>query len=243
LALTPSGAETSIRYDYGYCYGIAGRPRLEDVTRVFVLGPENLPAANGIGDPGYQAEIKARFNDVFPQQTGCSMAPTLKEAEVQRQALIDGVPKALGPHPIVVLGWLPRGATALSGDAATPSLSPAPAVVQPQTTTAPNATPKGSDEKGPYWACAASVKGVQYDTAIFAGPNLFPQQLYWEYFGFLGQKYGGGAMPNCESRPTRAEAETFLAQHAAGTIPGATSVITQRVATGRAPPPLRGTPL
>src|SRR4030095_14743874 len=109
LALTSSGAETSTRYDYGYCSGIAGRPYDEYVTRWFVLGPENLPAANGIGDPGYQAEIKARFNDVFPQQTGCSMAPTLKEAEVQRQALIDGVPKALGPHPIVVLGWVPQG--------------------------------------------------------------------------------------------------------------------------------------
>jgi len=95
---------------------------------------------------------------------------------------------------------------------------------------------------GPYWACAVSVKGVQYESAIFSQPNLFPQQIYSEYFGYVSKKHQGG-MPNCESRPTRAEAETFLAQYAAGTIPGAASKATRRVATGWIPHQLGGPPI
>jgi hypothetical protein len=96
---------------------------------------------------------------------------------------------------------------------------------------------------GPYWACAASANGVQHDSAIFPQPNIFPQQITWEYRNYLSTKYHIGSMPNCESRPTRAEAEAFLAQHAAGTIPGATSMSTQRIATGWIPHQLGGPPI
>lgn len=96
---------------------------------------------------------------------------------------------------------------------------------------------------GPYWACAASANGVQHDSAIFPQPNIFPQQITWEYRNYLNTKYHIGSMPNCESRPTRAEAEAFLAKHAAGTIPGANSVSTQRIATGWIPHQLGGPPI
>ena len=101
---------------------------------------------------------------------------------------------------------------------------------------------RASDNSGPYWACAASVKGVQYDSAIFSGPNLYPQQMYWSYMMYIEATYHVATMPNCESRPTRAEAEIFLQQHAAGTIAGAVSPGAKRVATGWVPESLGGPP-
>ena len=122
--------------------------------------------------------------------------------------------------------------------------SPVPAGTPAESAKPTNGASAGSgNESGPFWACAASGNGTQYDSAIFSRPNLFPQQINWEYNGYLSKKYGIGSKPNCESRPTRAEAEAFLAKHAAGTTPGATSVSTQRIATGWIPHQLGGPPI
>jgi hypothetical protein len=131
--------------------------------------------------------------------------------------------------------WIDTHWTYRGGDAAAPS------------TAAYGAPPAAggsaaAEMPGPYWACAAGGKSVQYDSAIFSGPNLHAQTMYWEYSSFLSNQYNTASMPNCESRKTRAEVETFLAQHAAGTIPGATSVAKQRVATGWIPESLGGPP-
>jgi hypothetical protein len=193
------------------------------------------------------AELKRRFNTTYPRNEGCSMAPTAAEAQAKRQQLIDGITKAMGPQGVVVLDWIPEGATALpGGPGPTPISAQATANVAAAAESTKPATSMSAyvaSMPGPYWACAASANGVQHDSAIFPQPNIFPQQITWEYRNYLSNKYGVGSIPNCESRPTRAEAEAFLAKHAAGTIPGATSVSTQRVATGWMPHQLGGPPI
>ena len=71
----------------------------------------------------------------------------------------------------------------------------------PLSASPPASAQTSAASSGPYWACAASGDGTQYDSAIFSGANLSPQQIFSEYRGYLSKKYGIGSMPNCESQP------------------------------------------
>lgn len=163
-ALAPASAQGNPnRDDYGYCQGVAGtNPSVEFVTQTFKLGKQNLGGRHA----AYMAELKRRFNETFPRETGCSMSQTAAEAQAKRQELIDGVKNAMGPQSVVVLDWIPEGATALPGGPG-PTPMPVPATASTAAATAPpNPAMSQSDYvahmPGPFWACTASANGVQH---------------------------------------------------------------------------------
>ena len=79
-AFTAAHAQTE-RYNYGYCVGItaSGAPRIQIVTRAFVIGPAGIRSSArdaGLGN--------AVYNTYGPlREDGCIMSLTAAEAEAK----------------------------------------------------------------------------------------------------------------------------------------------------------------
>lgn len=218
---------------YHACFSQVGR-----TLYASAVGSAANPGPDRVAHLKRQADVQEQYKAFLTERHGtygviqCDVYPSRAEAT---KWLAD-MKHMYSSVQWVDTGWkYSRGASSSAGSSAAHAETPA-AAANPAT----GASADVAHKSGPFWACAASVNGTQYDSAIFAAPNLFPQQIFWEYRGWLSKKYNLGSMPNCESRPTHAEAEAFLARHAAGTIPGATSVATRRIATGWIPHQLGG---
>ena len=98
--------------------------------------------------------------------------------------------------------------------------------------TAPAGQPAASAASGPtaFFFCIAVSKGVAYESAVFEARNDAgtARRMFFTYAAYLSEKYNVGAMANCRSRPTRAEAQAHLQEFSAGVYGGAS----QHVATG-----------
>lgn len=184
-----------------------------------------------------QADVQEQYKAWLTERNGNygSIQCGIYESRVEATKWLADLKRSYTTVQWVDTGWKYSGGGSSAGSSAANAEAPA----EPAKPVA-GASAGSGNATGPFWACAASGDGTQYDSAIFSGVNLFPQQIFWEYRGYLSRKYNIGSMPNCESRPTHAEAEAFLAKHAAGTIPGATSVSTKRIPTGWIPHQLGG---
>jgi len=135
-------ANAQSRYEYAYCMGVAGNPRVEVVTHVFRRLPEGVQERG----PSFQNTVAAKFGTGV-REAGCIYAPTAPEAEAKRQELIDGVTKAMGPQSVVVIDWTPHGEsppkpappTSTAPPDPKPATAPAtPTQKPPSSTAAPN---------------------------------------------------------------------------------------------------------
>jgi hypothetical protein len=117
------------------------------------------------------------------------------------------------------------------------SYAAAPVESAPATTTSAAATaPAGqtaastASEPTTFYFCIANSQGVGYESDVFQARNDVgtARRIQFTYAKFLSEKYKVGAMPNCRSKPTRAEAQDYLQQFSAGVYGG----VSQHVATG-----------
>jgi hypothetical protein len=110
-AFAPAVGQT-VTYKYGFCLGVAGLPPANYGTRAFVLGPT-------------RGDLRAEFMRGLDEQyggnvrrdaTGCRMFPTASEAEQAYSQLLDQ--SRTMTSPLVVIDWIPKGATPLTAAAA-----------------------------------------------------------------------------------------------------------------------------
>jgi hypothetical protein len=85
------------RYEYAYCMGIAGNPRVEVISPVYKRLPEGVYED---GPSSFTNTVRRKFGTGV-REAGCIYAPTAAEAEAKRKELIDGVTKALGPQGVM----------------------------------------------------------------------------------------------------------------------------------------------
>jgi hypothetical protein len=94
----------------------------------------------------------------------------------------------------------------------------------------PPAAASATTEPKSFYICIAMSQGVAYESAIFESPNNagLARRIMFTYASYLSEKHKVSAMPRCTPKPTRAEAQAYLQQFAAGVAGG----VTQHVATG-----------
>jgi hypothetical protein len=168
LSAVPAAAQPST-YKHGFCYGLAGNPRVSNFSRVFVLGPES---PRNPQTAGFLQALQAKYGGFYTQENQCSMFATAAEADAERTKQMD---QARGSAwPPVEIDWIPKGSTALSAPAPAPSpappLAPAPAPAAPLTP-----PPSGR-------APAGRMAGLPR--------NETPQPFYCQYLGFSADKDG-----------------------------------------------------
>ena len=168
LSAVPAAAQPST-YKHGFCFGLAGNPRVSNFSRVFVLGPES---PRNPQTAGFLQALQAKYAGFYTQENQCSMFATAAEAEAERTKQMD---QARGSAwPPVEIDWIPKGSTALS--------APSPA----QTTPPPAQTPP------PPAAIPPAPPSGRPPTSRMAGlpRNETPQPFYCQYLGFSADKDG-----------------------------------------------------
>ena len=135
-AVVPAGAQDA-GGQYGFCYGLAGKPRVGNFSRVFTLGP-SLPRSQVTTQ--FVKHLYERYAGYTTQEYECPAHATAAEAQAARRQLMEDVRK--GGWPPVELDWLPDGATAVAGAAPAGAAAPANAPAQPP---APAAAAQGPD--------------------------------------------------------------------------------------------------
>ena len=214
-AVTAAHAQTG-RYNYGYCYGIGGPPRVEVISRAFVLGPEGVSGSASI----------ALSNAVFKRygllrEHGCSMFATAAEAEAKHRELVNQIVGNLGPDAVALVNWIPPGATALSAPVkeaepvAPKPQAPAPAPVA-------DATVKYDMWGKPipttaWWVCDSHFKKDFYVTAPFFGAtnNHADNDIFQSFMDHLIKQFHEAGTASCNKYATQAEAERAIANQAA----------------------------
>src|SRR5688572_12259106 len=95
---------------YGFCQGLAGNPRVNNFTRVFVLGPSSPPGAMS----GFLQYLHKKYAGYTTQETGCRTFATAAEAESAYKSELDASAPHAATWPIVEIDWIPQGGSALS---------------------------------------------------------------------------------------------------------------------------------
>lgn len=207
-AVTPSRADEPAQYDWEYCYGIAGNPRVEVVSPVF-----HRQAQDGVyaGGPSSFVNTVGRKYGTRVREAGCSYFPTAAEAQAKRRVLIDTITRNLGPQGVYEIDWKPQAAPAPQPKPAAPATPPAPKPV------VASATPKPSPP-----AASAAAKGVFVDCNgmdLGAGKYFFnpPVEVAsgdantWSasYAKYLLTNYKYDRNAGCTKFSTLAEAQSY----------------------------------
>ncbi len=118
---------------YGFCYGLAGNPRVNNFTRLFVLGPSDDMA-------GFLHYLHKKYAGYTTPEIACRTFVTAAEAETAyRKTLENSAPNAT-KWPMVEIDWIPEGGSVVSGSGLTPASAPPIATPKPQAA-APAAAP------------------------------------------------------------------------------------------------------
>jgi hypothetical protein len=83
-ALTPAMAQTPPN-KYGLCQGLAGNPRVNNYTRIFVLGPSSPPGAMS----GFLSYLHQKYAGYTTQEVGCRTFATAAEADAGYRQMLD----------------------------------------------------------------------------------------------------------------------------------------------------------
>ena len=199
------------RYDYEFCVGIAGNPRVEVFSPVFHRG-----ATDGVSAGGNSSFVNVVGKKIRTgvREAGCSYFPTAAEAEAKRREIMDEIIKNLGPQAVVVIDWKPQGGPAPQPKPAAPATPATPQAPKPVTS---SATPKPSPP-----AASAAPKGlfvVCNGIDLLAGKLFFNPPLevtggdadVWSasYAKYLLTNYKYDRNIACTKLPTLAEAQSY----------------------------------
>lgn len=208
-AVAPSRAETPLRYDYAFCVGVAGNPRVEAVSPVF----HRLP--DGVHERGrsWVNTVDDRYHTGV-REPGCMYFPTAAEAEAKRREIIDTITRNVGPQGVVEIDWKPQAEPAPQPKPAAPA---APATPQAPKPAAASATPKPNPP-----ASSAATQGlfvVCNGIDLLAGKLFFNPRVEvtsgnadaWSasYAKYLLTKYKYDRNIACTKLPTLAEAQSY----------------------------------
>ncbi|MGD9691145.1 MAG: hypothetical protein AB7V47_15540 [Phycisphaerales bacterium] len=223
-AFTQAMAQTPGQ-NYGYCQGLAGNPRVNNYTRLFVLGPSSPPGAMS----GFLQYLHKKHSGYTTQEVGCRTFATVAEAETAYRQMQDEAAQAASAWPPVEVDWIPEGGSSLSGAAPVRASAPAPAAVKPKAP-APAAAAAPAAATGvqldrwgkpiptsAYWFCNSYVRMNSYASAPFVANTLdrSPQEMYEQFLDYLNKRYHESGNPTCNRFATLAEAEARIAQLAA----------------------------
>lgn len=219
-AFTAANAQTE-RYDYGYCVGVAtsGGRHVQIVTRAFVVGPAGIPGS--ARDGGLDNAVYKTYGPL--RETGCLMSTTAAEAEAKQRELVDQVAKALGPDSVVVVNWIPKGATALSAAVLEKTPAPAkPATPAPAASPAADTTVKYDIWGKPipttaWWVCDSHFTKDFYVTPPFFAKTdqVTDNDIYQSFMAHLQKLYHEAGTASCNKFTSQVEAEQSNAQAAA----------------------------
>lgn len=208
-------------YKYGFCYASAGNPPGAAFSGVFVFGPSRpagwLPAY-------YMNYLLEKIGNTRPGTGACPMFATAAEAEARRKEMMDQ--SGIDPrYPLREVGWVPEGATAVSGPA------PAPVAPKPQTPAAAPvaAVAPAADTAVKYdmwgkpipttawWVCETHMTKDFYVTAPFFGAtnNQADNAIYQSFMNDLIKKFHEAGTATCNKFATEAEAKAAVAQETA----------------------------
>jgi hypothetical protein len=209
LAVIPSRADAPVQYDYEYCFGIAGNPRVEVVTPVF----HRRVGVYAGGPSSFVNVVQAKFGTGL-REPGCQFFATSAEAEAKRRELIDTITRDLGPQGVYELNWTPDAAPAPQQKPAAPAAPAAPQAPKP---VAAPATPKPSPP-----ATGAAATGVFVDCSgmdLAAGKYFFNPPVavasgdanVWSasYAKYLLTNYRYDRNAGCTKFSTLAEAQSY----------------------------------
>lgn len=207
-AVAPVRADQPLRYDYGFCMGIAGNPRVEAISPVF----HRLAGGAPEGGRSWVNTVNDRYHTGV-RESGCSYFPTAAEAEAKRRELIDTITRNMGPAGVALIDWQPRAAPASPP-------KPAPTAVSAPPVPHPAAVPSPPKPK-PHAASAAS-KG---QFVVCNGIDLIAAKFYFNppvevtsgdagawsasYAQYLHTKYRYDRNIACTKFATLAEAQSY----------------------------------
>ena len=223
-AFTAANAQTQ-PFKYGFCYAFAGNPPGAAFSGVFVFGPTRpagwLPAY-------YLNYLLEKIGNTRSDTSDCPMFATAAEAEARRKEMMDqsdNDPR----YPLREVGWIPEGATAVSG--AAPAPNPAPVAPEPQTpAAAPVVAVASAADTGPkldmwgkpipttaWWVCETHMTKDFHVTAPFFGAtnNQADNAIYKSFNDDLIKKFHEAGTSTCNKFATEAEAKAAVAQETA----------------------------
>ena len=207
---------------YGFCHGLAGNPRVNNFTRLFVLGPASPPGAMS----GFLQYLHKRYAGITTQEVGCRTFVTAAEAEAAYRKTLDESAPHAAVWPIVKIDWIPEGGSAVSGAPLPPAVaapapvaakpvSPAPAQPAPATAAAKPAAPASAQP------VAVAGRPTGYVICRAEWNNRDPRRFYnppvdgrgagyaeWQpsfrdylvkQHGFKGSNFGCGKYPTREA--------------------------------------------
>jgi hypothetical protein len=172
--------------------------------------------------------MTAAFDGYLTQKYGfhglvqCSQHNTLAEAQKWlqwRESVVRGLTRPDAKY--VATDWTYDAAPGVAASTAATT----------QVATAHAGQPAASvTEPKSFYICIAMWQGVAYESAIFESANnaAAARGMMFKYAAYLSEKHKVSGMPRCMPKPTRAEAEAYRQQFAAGVAGG----ISQHVATG-----------
>jgi hypothetical protein len=185
---------------YGFCQGLAGNPRVNNFTRLFVLGPSSPPGAIS----GFLQFLHTKYAGATTQEIGCRSFTTAAEAETAyRKELADSAAHA-ATWPLIEIDWIPEGGSAVSRSGLAPASAQPAAAPKPQ----PTATAPAMDKYAVCWANRNAK--VKYYSAVFDGSRDDAGKWWPAFQGYLEQKYGFDGLTQCIPARARADAESHL---------------------------------
>ena len=225
IAAAPATNTQAQPFKYGFCYAYAGRPPGTAFSGVFVFGPTRpagwLPAY-------YMNYLLEKIGNTRSDTSDCPMFATAAEAEAKRKEMMSQADHHPG-YPMREVGWVPEGATAVSGPAPTPK--PAPVAPKPQTPAAAPvaATPAAStapklDMWGrpipttAWWVCETHIKKNDFyvtDPFFADTNNLVDNDIYRRFNDRLIQQFHEAGTSTCNKYQSEAEAKATVAQETA----------------------------
>lgn len=138
---TPAIAQTPSN-KYGFCQGLAGNPRVNNYTKLFVLGPSSPPGAMS----GFLSYLHQKYAGYTTPEVGCRTFATAAEAETGYRQMLDEGATAAAYWPLVEIDWIPQGGYALADGAPAPEVAPA---VTPKPAPAPVAAKPAAPAPAP----------------------------------------------------------------------------------------------
>jgi hypothetical protein len=222
-AFTAANAQAQ-PFKYGFCYAFAGRPPGTAFSGVFAFGPTRpagwLPAY-------YMNYLLEKIGNTRPDASDCPMFATAAEAEAKRKEMMDQSdddPR----YPMREVGWVPEGATAVSGPAPAPKPAPvapkpqapaaAPVAATPAASTAPKLDIWGKPiPTTAWWVCETHMTKDFYVSAPFFGAtnSHADNDIFQSFLDYLNKKYHEAGTATCNKFTSQAEAEQSNAQQAA----------------------------
>jgi len=205
---------------YGFCRGLAGNPRVNNFTRLFVLGPSSPPGALS----GFLTFLHKKYAGYTTQETGCRTFATAAEAETAyRKELAESTPYA-STWPLVEIEWIPDGGSAVAGSGLAPASAAPAAAAKPQAPAPAAAPAAGTGVKldrwgkpiptSAWWFCNTYLQKKSLSSAPFVANTLdrSPQEMYEQFLAYLNSQYHEAGNATCNKYATKAEVEQRIAQ-------------------------------